>query len=59
MHISTSTAMNMYALHEHGESHDENSDNDSSKLKADNIASPDDFDQTERDHTDTDQNVSR
>ena len=39
--------------------HDENSDNDSRKLKADNIASPDDFDQTDRDHADTDQNVSR
>ncbi len=37
------TSTNMYALHEHGESHDENSENESKSGRLDNIATPDEL----------------
>lgn len=46
---------NMYALHEYGESHDENSENDSKKSsRVDNIATPDDINTAEDECTNND-----
>ena len=47
------TSTNMYALHEHGESHDETSENGSRKSglgRVDNLATPEDVNAEEEAH---------